>query len=81
MSRVALDLIEEPDARGVLVSSRGDVIALQLVEGKLTGDFESKLYVEKRGGYTILRREEWPPARPGAAGRTVITLRAWPNRS
>jgi hypothetical protein len=80
MVQFALARVGEPDAYGVLLSSRDEIIGLQIVDGRLTGDGSSRFYVENRGGYVLVRREEWPPAQPGGALRTVLTLRAWPHR-
>lgn len=60
-----------PDIRGKLVSTRGDVLTLQIAEGELTPGAEFLLYVGGRGAFQVLRREVWP------GGRILLTLQAW----
>lgn len=59
------------DLRGRLVSTRDDVLTLQLVAGKPPTASEFLLHVGGRGAFEILRAEEWP------GGRVLLTLRAW----
>jgi hypothetical protein len=76
-ARVALEKLEPPDIEVVLLSTRGDVITVQVVDGSLS-DPESVLYVARRGLYELVRSEEWP-AVEGGGPRVLLTLRAWPN--
>ena len=76
-AQVALEKLEPADLEVVLLSTRGDVITVQVVDGSLS-DPESVLYVARRGLYELVRSEEWPPLEDGAP-RVLLTLRAWPN--
>ncbi len=80
MDAIAQDRAQEPDAHGVLVSSRGDVITLQIVEGMVSGRSNSKFHIERRGGFEFLRREDWPAPAGGGTPRIMLTLRTWPKR-
>ena len=70
MAAVAAGRLTPPDLRGVLVSTRGDVLTLQVFEGQAPGDPEFRLYVRGRGAFEVLRREPWPD------GRELVVLRA-----
>ncbi len=76
-ARVALDQLEPPDIEVLLLSSRGDVITVQVVEGAVS-DPATVFYVQRRGLYELVRAEEWPPV-SGAQPRVLLTLRAWPQ--
>jgi hypothetical protein len=71
---VAEGRLTPADLRGVLVSSRGDVLTLQVFDGQTPDDPEFRLWVRGRGAYEILRREAWPD------GRELVVLRAWGGR-
>ncbi len=74
----ALEQRDVPDLEVVLVSARGDVVTVQVVDGAI-GDPDDILYVAGRGLYELLRSETWPPATAGGAPRVLLTLKAWPN--
>ena len=76
-ARVAIEQLHAPDLEAVLVSTHGDVITLQVLEGTVS-DPESVLYVARRGLYEIARAEECLSA-DGDAPRVLLTLRVWPN--
>ncbi len=57
-----------------LLSSTGDTITVQVVDGIIPLDPDAVFYVQGRGTYEMLRRECWP------GGRTLLTLAAWPRR-
>lgn len=71
---VAAGRLTPPDLRGVLVSSRGDVLTLQVFDGQAPADPEFRLYVRGHGAYEVLRREAWPD------GRELVVLRASAGR-
>jgi hypothetical protein len=74
----ALDGQVEPSWKAALIASRGDVVTLQLESGaKPSSAATTRYYVEKRGPYRRLRSETWPSE---AGPKTLITLRAWPQR-
>lgn len=77
-TRVALDQLEVADLEVVLLSTRRDVITVQVVEGEMSNPDEV-LYVSGRGLYELVRKEGWPPATAGAPPRVLLTLKAWPN--
>jgi hypothetical protein len=71
ISEVAAQRLTPPDLRGVLVSVRGDVLALQVFDGQSPTDPEFRLFVRGRGAFEVLRCEGWPD------GRELLVLRAW----
>jgi hypothetical protein len=70
MVHIAEQRLAPPDLRACPISSRGDVLTVQLVEGAWAAGEEPLLYVRERGAFVVLRREEWP------GGRVLLTLRA-----
>jgi hypothetical protein len=64
-----------PDLELRLLSSTGDTITVQVVDGVVPADRAALLYVAGRGAYEVLRRETWP------GPRVLLTLAAWPRRS
>lgn len=70
---VAQDRLVPPDMDAEVVSSRADVVTVQLARGQVR-DPASVLYVERRGTFTLWRLEPWP------GGRTLLVLRGWPTR-
>jgi hypothetical protein len=62
-----------PDLRVRLLSSTGDTITVQVVEGAPPVSDAILLYIQGRGVYDVLRREMWP------GGRVLLTLAAWPK--
>jgi hypothetical protein len=77
-ARVALEQLDAPDLEAVLLSTRGDVITLEVLEGAVT-DPESVLYVARRGLYEVARMEQWRPLAHGDEPRVRLTLRARPS--
>lgn len=80
MVQFVLERAGEPDAEGLLLSSREDVVSVQLASGTLSGNPASRFYLEGRGGYVLVRREDWPPLEPRGVPRSMLTLREWPHR-
>jgi hypothetical protein len=80
VTRRAMDCAEPADFTADLVASTGDTITIRVVIGARSHDPELMVYVERRGAYELVRREEWPPVREGERGRVHLTLRAWPHR-
>jgi hypothetical protein len=72
MIEIAHGRLLPPDFRAHLLSSTGDTITVQVVDGAPPLDDEL-LYIEQRGAFEVLRREVWPE------GRVLLTLSAWPN--
>jgi hypothetical protein len=74
MADVAGERLTEPDIRARVISSRGDFLTLQVIEGAWTEHARMLLYVREHGPFEVIRREAWP------LGRLLLTLRAWPTR-
>lgn len=74
MAEVALDEEPPPDLLARLLSSRGDAITVQVVDGVSPVNPEALIYVQGEGVFELLRREPWP------GGRTLLVLGAWPRR-
>jgi hypothetical protein len=73
IAEIAERHVTEPDLRAHLVSCRGDVITVQVRQGRLTRHVDMLLFVAGRGAFEQLRREVWPDR------RELLILRAWPH--
>jgi hypothetical protein len=78
VTRRAMDGAAPADFTADLVSGTGDTITVRVVSGAPSRDPELMVYVERRGAYELVRREEWPPSGGGERARVHLTLRAWP---
>lgn len=74
IGEIAQGRLTPPDFRAHLVSSRGDVLTVQLREGVPTAHVDLLLYVRGRGAFEVIRREDWP------GRRVLLTLSVWPRR-
>jgi hypothetical protein len=74
ITQIAMDALSPPDLRAHVVSSRGDILTVQVAEGRPTINPEMRLYVAGRGAFKVIRTEAWP-------GQVHLVLRAWPQRS
>ena len=74
MAEVALDEVPPPDLLARLLSSRGDAITVQVVDGVSPVNPEALLYIQGHGAFELLKREPWP------GGRTLLVLNAWAGR-
>jgi hypothetical protein len=81
VTRRAMDGPTPPDFTVDLVTSTGDTITVRVVSGVPVRDPELLVYVERRGAYELVRREDWRPSGDGERARVLLTLRAWPNRA
>jgi hypothetical protein len=79
VAQSAMDGTVPPSFHGEVVASTGDTITLRVVSGTPSRNPRLMVYVERRGTFELVRREEWPPADDGRP-RVQLTLRAWPNR-
>jgi len=77
--RLANERVAPPTFTGHLLSSRGDALTVQVVEGEPTGDARSLYYVKGHGAFVLARREEWPPAQGRTSKRVLLTLLAFPQ--
>jgi hypothetical protein len=75
VTEVLIERLTPPDLRAHLISSRGDVLTVQIAEGCRTEDADLLLYVRGRGAFEVLRREAWPER------HELLVLRAWPSKS
>jgi hypothetical protein len=57
-----------------------DTITLRVVSGTPSRNPGMTVYVEGRGAYEVLRREDWPPRQDDVHHRVQLMLRAWPSR-
>ncbi len=78
---VARERVRPPTLRGHLLSSHGDALTLQLVEGQPRQDGRTLLYVAGYGAFVVGRWEEWPPLPGCTATRLLLTLLAFPQPS
>jgi hypothetical protein len=77
--KVAMERLAPATFVAHLLSSRGDSLALQVLEGEPTGDPRSLYYVRGHGAFVMARREEWPPAPGSGRKRLLLTLLAFPQ--
>ncbi len=77
--KVAMERLAPPSFVGHLLSTRGDSVTLQILEGEATGDPRSLYYVSGHGAFVLARREEWPPVRGSTRKRVLLTLLAFPQ--
>jgi len=71
---IAAEHMVPADLRAALLSSHGDRITLQVVEGRLTRP-GALLYVEGRGFFVLARSAQWLAAPGEDRGRSLLTLR------
>jgi hypothetical protein len=77
--RGAMERLTPPRFVARVLSSRGDALTVQVVEGEPSDDPGALFYVGGHGAFVVARREEWPP-RPGATRRRLLlTLLAFPQ--
>ena len=76
--KVAMERLVPPTFVGHLLSSRGDSLTLQVLDGEPTEDPRRLLYVRGHGAFVLARREEWPPRADGRT-RVLLTLLAFPQ--
>ena len=76
---VAMERLAPATFVGHLLSTRGDSLTLQVLEGAPTGDPRSLFYVRGHGAFVLARREEWPPVPGSARKRLLLTLLAFPQ--
>ena len=77
--RLATEHLAPPSFVARVLSTRGDALTLQVVEGSPSDDPRSLYYVGGHGAFVLARREEWPP-RPGSEKkRLLVTLLAFPQ--
>jgi hypothetical protein len=75
----AMERLAPPRFVGRLLSSRGDSLTLQVLEGEPSGDPRALYYVRGHGAFVLGRREEWPPAPGSSRMRILLTLLAFPQ--
>jgi hypothetical protein len=77
--KLAMERLAPPSFSGQILSTRGDSLTLQILEGEPTGDPRSLYYVGGHGAFVLARREEWPPVPGSERKRTLLTLLAFPQ--
>jgi len=77
--RLAMERLAPPSFVGRVLSSRGDAITLQVVEGSPGRDPRALYYLGGHGAFLVGRREEWPPPPGGDRKRLLVTLLAFPQ--
>jgi hypothetical protein len=81
IATAVLDRLVEPQFRAAILSTTGDTVTLQVVDGAPTDKHaDTVFYVEGRGSFVVHRREEWPPVTGGTQRRILLVLRGWPSR-
>jgi len=69
-----------PSFQALLLSTKDDVLSLQVSGKNLPSGGRSALFhVAGRGTFELLRLERWPAVAGGAGERVLLTLRTWPK--
>ena len=76
--QLAAARVAPPSFTGLLLSTRGDALTLQLTEGGPSGDAHSLFYLAGHGAFALARVEAWPPLPGRQAPRLLVTLTAYP---
>ncbi len=76
---LAREQLSPPSFTGRLLSTRGDALTVQVIEGAPAGELQSLYYVAGHGAFLLARREEWPPAPGSISKRLLVTLLAFPQ--
>ena len=76
--RLAGERVAPPSFSGVLLSTRGDALTLQIVSGSPPGDPMSLFYLSGHGAFGVARVEAWPPLPGRTEERLLITFAAYP---
>jgi hypothetical protein len=74
MAAIARPGQRAPDLRVAVLASRGDILTVQALARADRLAPGALVYVEQRGAFELLRREDW------GGGRALLTLAAWPRR-
>jgi hypothetical protein len=77
--RLAHERLTPPSFTGHLLSTRGDALTIQVVEGRPSGDPRSLYYVRGHGSFLVARLEEWPALPGHEEKRVLLTLLAFPQ--
>lgn len=76
--QLAAERVAPPSFSGVVLSTRGDALTVQVVHGSPSGDPMSLFYLSGHGAFALARVEAWPPLPGRTAPRLLITLAAYP---
>ena len=77
--QVAMERLAPPTFVAHLLSTRGDSLTLQVMQGEPSADPRRLFYVRGHGAFVLARREEWPPRPGGLRTRVLLTLLAFPQ--
>jgi hypothetical protein len=77
--RLAMEHLAPPSFVGRVLSTRGDALTLQVIEGSPSDDPRSLYYVGGHGAFVLARREEWPPRTGSDRKRLLLILLAFPQ--
>lgn len=72
-----IDGLLSPTFQVDLLRSYGDVVIVRVADRTLPcRRMDAIYYVERRGSFVPLRREDWPAIHAGSGPRVILTLRA-----
>jgi hypothetical protein len=77
--RLAMEHLAPPTFVARVLSTRGDALTVQVIEGSPGDDPRSLYYVGGHGAFLVARREEWPPPPGSTRTRLLLTLLAFPQ--